>query len=276
LTSHRRAIGDNGLNLRKFFFLYLVLSLTCKASSFGPAHAPRANETKAVERSTVKGTRLRALFVTGGLWHKYKKLAPYLTNKLALRDNVGFQTVFGLDVWKNRNFADGFDVVVYDLCFDDVDDALLDNALAAGRAGKPTIFIHCAVHSFRNSKKVHEWEDYIGLRSKFHDKFGPFETTRMDASSPILQGFPDLWKTRGDELYQTIEVVPDSHPLLRATSPKDGRTHIVAWTHTYGSARVFATTLGHDKTTAHSPEYQQLLANALLWVCGGEPDKRVQ
>lgn len=100
---------------------------------------------------------------------------------------------------KNGNLADGFDAVVCDLCFDDVDDALLDNALATGRAGKPTIFIHCAVHSFRNSKKVHEWEDYIGLRSKFHDKFGPFETTRMDASSPILQGFPDLWQTRGDE-----------------------------------------------------------------------------
>lgn len=74
-----RLLARHVVNLRKFFFLFLVLSLTCKASSFGPPDATRANETGAAQRSTVTGTRLRALSVTGGLWHKYKKLAPYLT-----------------------------------------------------------------------------------------------------------------------------------------------------------------------------------------------------
>lgn len=52
------------------------------------------------------------------------------------------------------------------------------------------------------------------------------------------------------------------------TSPVDGRTHTIAWTHTYGEARVFATTLGHDGKTEKMPEYRQLLENAVLWVTG--------
>jgi hypothetical protein len=191
--------------------------LTFSAAGFG---SPSAKLTD--EHSSPNGAPLKALFVTGGLWHKYDKLAPFLTRSIAHRDSVEFQTAFGLDVWKNANFADGFDVIVYDLCFDDVDDALLDNALRAG-PGKPTIFIHCAVHSFRNSEKVHEWENYIGLRSKFHDKFGPFVTTKTDPASPILKGFPEHWKTKGDELYQTIELLPDSHAVLSARTLWLGR-----------------------------------------------------
>jgi hypothetical protein len=212
------------------------------------------------------GRPLNALFVTGGLWHDYKGLVPSITKKLAEKDNIQFQVVYGLDVWRNPAFAEGYDFVVYDLCFDDVDPVLLDNALAEGKH-EPTIFLHCGVHSFRNSARVHEWEDYIGLRSKFHDKFGPFEISVVDPGNFIVQSLPAHWQSPGDELYQTIELIQGSHPLLEATSPKDGRTHIVAWTHQYGTARVFGTTLGHDKKTVHSAEYEKLLANAVMWVC---------
>jgi len=218
-------------------------------------------------QSSANGQSLKALFVTGGLWHDYKKLAPYITKRLAEDDKIQFQVVYGLEVWRNPRFAEDYDLVVYDLCFDDVDATLLDNAIAEGKS-KPTVFLHCAVHSFRNSAKVHEWEGYIGLRSKVHDKFGPFEISAADPGNFVLRNIPAHWKTKGDELYQTIELLPDSHPLLEATSPLDGRTHIVAWTHPYGRARVFGTTLGHDAKTVHTAEYQHLLANAVLWVCG--------
>ena len=33
-------------------------------------------------------------------------------------------------------------------------------------------------------------------------------------------------------------------------------------------ARVFGTSLGHDKKTAGQECYQRLLANGLLWICG--------
>jgi uncharacterized protein len=211
---------------------------------------------------------LKALLLTGGGYHDYKKLAPFLTNSFGQRVNITFDVDFTMDRLTSKDFAAGYDVVVYDLCFDDAEPAQLQNALDTIRAGTPAIMIHCAVHAFRKVKTmVHEWENGVGMRSKVHDKFEPFRVVKMDESSPILTGWPEDWRTGGDELYQTIEFLPNSHPLLSAKSPLDGRVHIVCWTQTYGKGRVFATTLGHDLTTGEDPAYLGLLARGLLWSC---------
>jgi type 1 glutamine amidotransferase len=210
---------------------------------------------------------LKGLLISGGGYHDYAKLVPFLTSNLSERINIKFDVSYTLDPLKTDKFADSYDVVVYDVCFDEADPALLENAMKAARAGKPSVMIHCAVHAFRKSDKVHEWENFCGMRSKVHDPYQSFTTEKLDPKSPITKFWPEDWKTSGDELYQTIEFLEGSHPLLRAKSPKDGREHIVCWHHTYGKGRVFATTLGHDFKTAESPEYLHLLANGILWSC---------
>lgn len=210
---------------------------------------------------------IHALFLTGGGYHDYKKLVPHLTNSFGERVDVQFDTIWDMDTLKDPNFATGYDVLVFDVCFDEVDPTLIDNALKAIREGKPAVMIHCAVHAFRRDPNIREWENGVGMRSKVHDKYGPFTTVKVDKRSPILKGFPDDWKTPGDELYQTIEFPKTSHALLRARSPRDGREHIVCWTHQYGKGRVFATTLGHDMKTAEDPAYLDLIARGLLWSC---------
>jgi uncharacterized protein len=237
----------------------LVLTTIFSATMLAAPHAAHAAGHKAP---------LKALFLTGGGYHDYAKLAPFLTTNLSQLINVKFDVVFNLDVLKNEKFAENYDVVVYDVCFDEADPVLLENALKVARAGKPSVMIHCAVHAFRKSDRVHEWENYCGMRSKVHDPFQPFATEKLDAQNPITLRFPADWKTPGDELYQTIELMDGSHPLLRAKSPRDGREHTVCWIHTYGKGRVFATTLGHDFKTAESPDYLRLLSNGLLWTCG--------
>lgn len=226
-----------------------------------------AESAKETVREPATTSPLKALFITGGVYHDYDKLAPYLTSQLSKLINIQFQVVPDLKPLLSAHFADGYDLIIYDFCVDDVDPVALDHALQVGRDGKPTVFIHCAIHSFRNSPKIHDWEDYVGLRSKFHDSFGPFGAQRVLPSNPITAGFPAGWKTSGDELYQTIEVLPGTEPLITAKSPVDGRVHVVAWFHNYGRARVFATTLGHDSETAESPAYLRLLANGILWAC---------
>lgn len=210
---------------------------------------------------------LKALFVTGGGYHDYAKLVPFLTSNLAERINIKFNAVYNMDALKSDKFADGYDVVVYDVCFDEADPITLENAIKVARAGKPSVMIHCAVHAFRKSDKVREWENFCGMRSKVHDPYQSFSTEKLDPQSPITKAWPEDRKTPGDELYQTIEFIEGSHPLLRAKSPKDGREHIVCWIHTYGKGRVFATTLGNDFKTVESPDYLHLLANGILWSC---------
>src|SRR5947207_123099 len=231
----------------------------------------------AAESSPPSVTPLKALFLTGGGYHDYKKLAPHLTASLSQLLNAQFTTAFDLNGLTNAQFAETYDVVVYDLCFDEAPDALLENAMHAARNGKPTVMIHCAVQAFRRSTKVREWETYCGLRSKVHDPYSPFTVVKLDQNHPITKFFPAEWKTPGDELHQMISIDPRSHPLLKAKSPQDGREHIVGWTYQFGRGRVFATTLGHDMKTAASPDYLQLLASGLLWTCNklGDDGKAV-
>jgi type 1 glutamine amidotransferase len=225
------------------------------------------------QEASSRAQPLKVLFLTGGGYHDYEKLAPHLTAGIAQKANAHFDVKFGIDLLRDSKFADAYDAVLYDVCFDEVEDEILDHALQTTKAGKPTVMIHCAVHAFRKSPKIHDWEACCGMRSKVHDPFEPFDVRRLDDSSPITKAFPQLWHTPGDELYQTISIDPESHRLLEAKSPKDGRIHTVCWTYQYGRGRVFATTLGHDMKTAAAPEYLQLVANGLLWACAKlQPD----
>ena len=216
---------------------------------------------------------LKVLFVTGGGWHDYAKQEPYLTAKLAQLINVTFVVANGLDLLRNPKFAEACDVVFYDLCLEEAPDEVIQNALQAARSGKPAVLLHCSIHSFKKSPRVRQWEAFCGMTSKVHDPFGPFPVTKADENSPITKLFPKDWKTPGDELYQTIAIAVESHPLLRAKSPHDGCEHVVCWTRQFGEGRVFATTLGHDMNTCASPEFLRLLANGVLWASGKlEPD----
>ena len=211
---------------------------------------------------------LRVLWVAGGTWHDFDALVPNLTSDLSRRLNATFDVRLDLETWRDEKFAENYDAVIYQFCFDDAEGVLIDHALQATRSGKPTIFLHGAVHSFRHSDRVGEWERCCGIRSKVHDPYQPFQTSKLDPGHPITKAWPEEWSTPGDELYQTIELLPGSHPLLKATSPRDGREHIVSWTSTYGKGRVFTTTLGHDLKTAGMSSYHRLIADGLLWVCG--------
>ena len=215
---------------------------------------------------------LKALVFTGGCCHDYTQLIPLLTSNISHQIKITFDVEWTLDRLKEPKFAQRYDVVIYDVCFDNAEATLLENALAALQHGKPAVILHCGVHAFRNSPKIREWENGIGMRSKVHDPFQAFGTDKTDVGSPILKGFPDHWRTSGDELYQTIELIEDSHPLLKAKSPHDGREHIVCWTRTTGKGRVFATTLGHDLHTVADADYLRLVARGLLWACG-RPDQ---
>jgi uncharacterized protein len=211
---------------------------------------------------------LKVLYLTGGCCHDYKAQAPHFATNLAQLANAALEVRFGLETLTNSAFGEGFDAIFYNVCDEAAPELVLSNAMHTARLGKPTVLVHCAIHAFRNSPRISEWETFCGMRSKVHDPYEPFTTSKVDPDSPITRVFPDEWRTPGDELYQTIAIDPKSHQLLKAKSPHDGRVHIVCWTSQFGEGRVFATTLGHDMKTCQSPDYLRLVANGLLWACG--------
>jgi hypothetical protein len=231
---------------------------------------------------------LRALMFVGGCCHDYKKMPGYLTGKISELANVTFDirpmasASEMAAVFADPKFGQGYDVIVYDICFGEAwEDGDYDGALRAAAAGKPAVFIHCSMHTYRpprNTKdpqlKAREaiadakWHALVGMDSRVHDKYQSFSTVKANKDHPILKSFPDSWTTPGDELYNTVKMMPTATPLLTAGSPTSGKVHTVAWVNLYHGTRVFGTTLGHDMKTGADPNYHRLLANGLLWACG--------
>jgi uncharacterized protein len=259
--------------MRKFFVAIVACLLLWRSA----AHAEDAKKLKAV------------MFVGGG-FHDYKQmpltLAKDIEDLAAVSINV--KPVATAEemaaTFKDPKFSDGYDVVIYDICFGEKwKDGDYDGALKVAE-GKPAVFIHCSCHTYRpprDSKapdlKEREaiadakWHALVGMDTRVHDKYEAFSTEKAEGAKdhPILKSFPDEWKTAGDEMYNTIKMMPTATPLLTAKSPQSGKVHTVAWVNKYGKAatRVFGTTLGHDMKTGADPDYHKLLAYGILWAC---------
>lgn len=254
----------------------LTAIVACLLLSVSLAHAEDAKKLKAV------------MYVGGG-FHDYKQMPLILARDIEALAAVSIDvkpvaTAEAMaEIFKDPKFADGYDVVVYDICFGEKwKDGDYDGALKAAAEGKPAVFIHCSAHTYRpprdkNAPDLKEreaiadakWHALVGMDTRVHDKYEPFSTEKAAGAKdhPIMKSFPDEWKTEGDELYNTIKMMPTAEPLLAATSPASGKVHTVAWINHYGKARVFGTTLGHDMKTGADPAYHKLLAYGLLWAC---------
>jgi hypothetical protein len=230
---------------------------------------------------------LKAVMFVGGGFHDYKTMPKVLAADIEALANIRIDVKPVADapamaaVFKDPKFADGYDLVIYDICFGESwKDGDYDGALDVARAGKPAVFIHCSAHTYRPPRSTKDpllaereaiadakWHALVGMDTRVHDKYEPFSTEKADKDQPIIKSFPDDWKTAGDEMYNTVKMMPTATPLLTAKSPASGKTHTVAWINTFGKAKVFGTTLGHDMKTGADPAYHKLLAYGMLWVC---------
>ncbi len=242
----------------------------------------RAEETK----------RLKAAMYVGGGFHDYKMMPWELAKNISAIANVAIDvkpvTVEEMAAaFADPKFGDGYDIILYSICFGEKwKDGDYDGALRVAKEGKPAVVIHCTCHTYRAPRDVNaptyaeriaiadaKWHAFLGMDTRVHDKYQPFTTEKVAKDHPILKHFPDNWKTPGDEMYNTVKMMPTATPLLNATSPSSGKVHTVAWVNQFGRGKIFGTTLGHDMKTGADPDYHKLLAYGLLWAAGRLDDK---
>ena len=229
---------------------------------------------------------IKAVMYVGGCCHDYDKMPIYLKKEIAKLANIDievrkFEKAEEMATeFHKPDFGKNFDVIIYNMCWGEKwKDGDYDPALKLAEEGKPIVFVHCSMHTYRAPRDLKapdlaektkivdaKWHALIGMDTRVHDKKQPFSTVKVDEKSPIIKSFPANWKTENDELYNTVKMMPSAKPLLQATSPISGKTHTVAWTNTYGKARIFGTTLGHDMITGADANYHQLLTNGILWA----------
>jgi type 1 glutamine amidotransferase len=219
---------------------------------------------------------LRGLLVTGGCCHDYTNQKRIITEGLSQRANIVWDVVHEggdsrdhkLSVYEQQDWARKYDVIVHNECFGQVTDDNFVKSIVAHHEGVPAVFIHCSLHSYRNSGAADAWRELIGVTSKSHEKQRPEKVINLEPTNPIMIGFPAEWTTPNGELYKIEQRWPNCTPLAQAYGVDTQMDHTCIWTNHCGGARVFGISLGHHNETMNSEEWLGVTSRGLLWACG--------
>jgi uncharacterized protein (TIGR03067 family) len=227
------------------------------------------------KRKQVSVKPLRGLLITGGCCHDYPGQADILTKGISQRANITWDVVLDpnasgtqhkVSVYEATDWAKKYDVVVHNECYaDEKDPAWLERIVKPHRDGVPAVVIHCAMHCYR--AKTNEWFKFVGVTSHGHGSHFAYAMTNAAPKHPIMLGFPAVWNTPKEELYNIASVEPSATPLATGWSPETKKAEVNVWVNTYGKTRVFGTTMGHYNQTMQEPLYLDLVARGLLWAC---------
>src|SRR5690606_39069509 len=111
------------------------------------------------------------------------------------------------------DWAAGFDVVVYHVCFSGITDAAyIEDIAKAHRAGVGAVALHCTMHTFRDAE-IDTWRDLLGVRTVRHEAKRPFAVENLAPDHPIMLRAGESWDTPQGELYVIEETGPRVTPL---------------------------------------------------------------
>lgn len=218
---------------------------------------------------------LKALLVTGGCCHDYTTQKRIITEGLGQRVHIVFDVVHEggdsrdhkISVYEQQDWAKQYDVIVHNECFGQVTDDQFVKSIVAHHAGVPAVFIHCSLHSYRNSGAAETWRELIGVTSTSHEGKRPLKVVNLAAEHPIMQDFPAEWMTPNGELYKIEKHWANCTPLAQAYGVDTKKDHTVIWTNHCGGARVFGISLGHHNETMNTNEWLGVTSRGLLWAC---------
>ena len=255
----------------------VAVAVLCLPISLSPSFGNEAD---------VETTPIRALLITGGCCHDYDTQRQIIQDGLRERLNITFEVVQGdstktdeLAVYRDPDWAAGYDVVIHNECYGDVvDEDFVAGIVKAHLDGTPAVFIHCAMHSYRSSPAADQWRSLIGLTSRRHESKHPVTVRPEQPDHPILRDFPTEWTTQQGELYIVERTWPGCDVLATAIGNESVTPQPVLWTNTRGRTRVFGTTLGHYNGTMQHPNFLTTLAHGIEWVlddaAGGDATER--
>lgn len=220
---------------------------------------------------------IRALYITGGGFHDFVAQEQIVPPGISARTNIqwtidhtaGTETDMLIPRHANTDWADQFDVVVYNMSFSYVVDPVwVERIVTAHREkGVAAVVLHGATHSYRRSTSD-AWGQLMGAFSMRHDTQRVFGIERIAPDHPIVKDLPKGWGPGSDELYNIVKTWPTMTPLVQAWSVEGEEHHPIAWTNTFGQAKVFVSTMGHRNETMGDPVYLDFITRGLLWTLG--------
>ncbi|WP_103925187.1 PVC-type heme-binding CxxCH protein [Algoriphagus boritolerans] len=240
-------------NLKKHrrFYLLLVTALTLVISCSKKQNFLSMTEPRRVEILVLGHEKEN---------HNSEKLMMYLETPLFQKGiNLTYTTDINDLNEVTLNNYDGLMIYAnYDEISPEHEKALKDYI----QGGKALIPIHSASFCFRNS----DWfVSAVGGQFSSHGT-GDFIVDIIDADHPVMAGIQEFetW----DETYVHSKVNPDKHVLMERV--EGDKREPYTWVRNEGKGRVFYTAYGHNEKTWEKKEFQNLVANGILWAVGDQ------
>jgi uncharacterized protein (TIGR03067 family) len=227
---------------------------------------------------------IRALMISGGCCHDYEGQDKILSEGISKRARVEWTIVrdagqtgtqHKISAYQKEDWAAGYDIVVHNECFSDEKELeWLERIVKPHRDGVPAVVIHCAMHCYR--APTNDWFRFVGVTSHGHGSHFAYPMTNVKPEHPIMKGFPAVWQTPKEELYNITSIEKSAIPLATGYSPETKKGEANVWVNTFGKGRVFGTTVGHYNHTMEQKVFLDLVTRGLLWAAGklgddGEP-----
>lgn len=246
---------------------------------------------------------LKVIYMTdnSNVFHDYKKQTEVFVKELESRINskvftVGTSRKQLTNFIEQDNFAEGYDLIVYNACLsENTKRKWQDNLIRQTKEnGIPMILLHCGLQNFkpvnlgiylsglnpfRNKKpwtqsvkdpSINDWWKFTGMATVVHSPLKSTEVVKP-ISHPITLNVADNWQPPADELYLELRRAESVKPLI---TTKDGK-HLIAWLNQVGSSQIFASTLGHRTETFEDGTYMDMISRAALYLSGRMDDSGI-
>jgi hypothetical protein len=186
-----------------------------------------------------------------------------------IENEAGERADFAPTRFNDLKWIEPFDIVIHNHSITRVaDQKSLAQRIAGAHhdTGIPVVVIHGTMHFGR---AFDQWHDFTGVVSRKHEKAREgAEVRNLAPDHEIMREFGESWTPPIVELYMIEATRPGVTPLADCYGVQTKQRHVNYWTHQYGKARVFGTTLGHDNSTVAHPHYLDTLAKGGVWVLG--------
>jgi hypothetical protein len=240
-------------------------------------------------KQNLKSDPIRIMLLTGqsSIYHDWTKSSPLIEEILL---DTG---LFAVDVVTSpaqgepmAGFApdwSGYDAVVLDYDADDWPEAVKASFVDYVAGGGGLVLVHAADNAFPNWPEFQEMAGVGGWRGR-DESAGPklrwrngaqvldsgpgtaqhppqhdFRVVTRSPEHPIMQGLPEAWLQANDELYSQLRG-PAKNVTILATARADesmrgatGENEPILMAISFGSGRVFHTTLGHVSPRDEAP-----------------------
>lgn len=219
---------------------------------------------------------LNVLYVTGGGFHDFVAQEPLITEGLSARMDInwtvdheaGTRPNFEPARFQHDDWIDPFDLVIFNKSISRIPDEQQKDLTRRivepiHDKGIPAVVIHGTMHFGRN---VDQWHDFTGVVTRRHERRRAADIRNIAPEHPIMHDFPEVWRPDIVEPYIVLEVRPQVTPLAEVYGRGNDTWFICYWTHQYGNAPVFGTTIGHENKTVADPIFLNTLARGIAWT----------